>query len=206
MEKIKRLKITPIFESAIYEGNANMIKSVSVGANIEIKKGSASSSLFLESTPTGAAKYVKTEDKDLEIPVLQNELAGIVGDFDAKVHALMIQYGYEWVNPAEKTEPIEESAVVESAGNPIETWIGDFFVSNVISISKFVDAAAEQYDFDDQALENKFRAKVKEIIKDVVGEMYSPENDSPEAITDCITTLLADYTDDLSEFEDYRTR
>lgn len=211
MEKIKRLKLSPILAGkAIYENlEGTKIMAVSIGSDIEIRKADGASALYIESSSAKSVRYNKIEEKDLELVTLQNELAGIVGQFDSSVHKLMAKYGYEWVNPEEATAaaPISTMESVNEAGtdNPTGTWIGDFFVSSVININKFVDAAANQYDFgDEQKLENSFRAKVKEMIKELVGGMYEPENDSDEAITDCVTSVLADMSDELTEFEDYR--
>ncbi len=209
---ISKLRIIPILE-AVDDTSDEKIIAVSIGSAIEIRKADGSSALYLESSSSEASRYNKVEDKDLELPVLKNELAGLVGGFDASVHKLMQKYGYEWVNPADKEDAAPnngaslalESIKEANGNNPTGTWVGDYYVNDAINISAFVDAAADLYSFDDQKIENKFRSKIKEMIKELVGEMFSPEDNSLESIKDCVTTLTANMSDELSEFQDYYT-
>lgn len=110
--KIAKLKLMSIFEAtAVPEGEVAM---VSTGASLSIRKDTGTSALFLESS-AASARYNKIENEELELPVLQNELAGLVGDFDNAVHKLFTKYGYQWVGEkGEETAaaPVEASEAV----------------------------------------------------------------------------------------------
>jgi len=221
MNKIEKIKISKILESVtVNEASDKKIIAVSIGAAVSLKKGEGSA-LMLDSVSGGAAKYVKVEDKDFELPIIHNELAGLVGNFDSSVHKLFAKYGFEWVNPAKKAAAKEDDVVElergggllesvneASGGDPVGTWVGDFLVTSTMSISKLVDAAADYYDFgDDQDLENKFRSKIKEMImeSDEVSDFFiDGRGTDPLDIMGEFTVNNSD--GELAEFEDYRSR
>jgi len=204
-KKIAKLKLMPIFEgTAILEENGSKIQAISIGACIEIRKADGASALFIDSVVTEPVRYKKIEEKDLEIETLQNELAGIVGQFDGQVHKLMAKYGYEWVNPDEASEPAPTStleSVNEGAGDPVGDVVDGYLITGAISLSKLVDAAAEGF-AGEQEEENKFRSKVMTILQDnnnsEIVDYISEGNDLAVAME----KWLDDHMDELEEFRD----
>lgn len=203
MIKIARLKLSPIFEAtSMPEGEVTM---VSTGANLSIKKDNASSALILD-VSSGSARYNKIENEDLELSVLQNELAGIVGDFDNSVHKLLAKYGYQWVGEQQQQDvaPVEESINEdkdsgEFGGSPTGTWIGDFFVTDSIIINKFVDSAAGFYEIDDQKIENKLRRAVADLMK----EEFSDADGAASDLSIAVSAFIDEHQNELAEFADY---
>lgn len=209
MKKIKKLKLMPIFEGkAIYEENGQQIQAISIGAGIEIRKADGASALFIDAIAGNSVRYNKIEEKDLEIETLQNELAGIVGQFDGQVHKLMAKYGYEWVSPEDAiTDPTPistmESVNEASHENPVGTWIGDYFITEVLTLNQLVDSAAENFDFgDDQKMENRFRAKIAELLKEGFDLSAGPAS----RYQDLVAAFMSDLgRGELDEFQDYYT-
>lgn len=211
MEKIKKLKLSPIFEGkAIYEENGSKIQAISIGASIEIRKADGASALFIDAIAGEPVRYNKIEEKDLEIETLQNEFAGIVGQFDGQVHKLMAKYGYEWISPedaATTTEPISTMEAVNEneGGDPTGTWIGDFLVTSVLSISKLVDMSVDYYDFsgnpdaDEQKLENKFRQDIKKVFQDNL----TLDDLDMDNLSDSLSAFVDNYQGELTEYADY---
>jgi len=207
--KIKKLKLKPIFEGkAVYENEDNGAKvlAVSIGSNVEVRKADGASALYIESTNVAPVRYNKVEEKDLELVTLQNELAGIVGGFDSSVHKLMAKYGYEWVDPNEGVAadptPAMESVNEANSENPVGTWIGDFLVTDAVSINILVDVATNLYSFgDEQELENKFRSKIKELLKENFSE---PMDSSSGMVDDAMENFVEEFANELTEFADYK--
>lgn len=209
-KKIEKLRLKNVFEAvAVNEATSDKTIVVSIGAGIAIKKDNAGSALFIEATAGAPARYNKVEDKDLELPILENELAGLVGSFDASVNKLFAKYGYEWASPGSKNASAQDGAVVESRLITESAASGDVVNGNLIvksiMVSKLIDAAAEHFNGDSE-MEQKFRNKVNMVLQ----ESDNTELAETLAATDeqewgqvAVVAMETWLDDHAADFEDY---